>query len=107
MTVANFTVPQGASWGVQIPVVNPDQSPADLTSWTPTAQIRAAATSTVILYTFTGITVVGNVVTIQAPASATAAWTWDTAAYDVKLTNGTQAARIIEGILTIDPQVTR
>lgn len=106
MTVANFTVPQGTSWGVQIPVVNPDGSPATLTGWTATSQIRAAATSTTILYTFTP-SIVGSVVTIQATAAETALWTWDTAAYDVKLTNGSQAARIIEGILTMDPAVTR
>jgi hypothetical protein len=106
MTVVNFTVPQGTSWGVQIPVVNPDGSPATLTGWTATSQIRPAATSSTILYSFTP-TIVGNIVTIQATAADTTLWTWDTAEYDVKLSNGTQAARIIEGVITMDLEVTR
>lgn len=88
--------------------VTPDTG---LTGWTGAMQIRATpdaatvlATATVTIDTATGI------VTGTVGATTTATWTWDTAWYDMEITNNSdpaQADGLLYGVVRIRPTTTR
>ena len=107
-TKANLIIDQGSSFSTTIDIADENDLPIDLTGYTGAGQIRK---------TFTSLTAVSFAVVIAGPAGAitlsltstqTSAITAGRYVFDVELTSSAgTVSRIVEGIATVTPQVTR
>lgn len=107
----NLVIPQGATWGVIIPVVNPDDSAADLTGWAARAQVRQTVNSSSTLFEWSvaagNATITGSNVTLTVDAASSSAWGWTQGVYDVEIFNGDNVVRLTQGTVQVSPEVTR
>jgi hypothetical protein len=104
----NIVIDQGTTFSTTIDVTNEDGLAIDLTGYTGAAQMRKHYTSTTA-YTFTvTIAELSGEVTLSMTANATANIAPGRYMYDCELTDtlGT-VSRIVEGIVTVTPGVTR
>lgn len=117
--VDNLVIPQGSQWNRSWPVTDNTGSPVVLTGWTLRSQIRPYAGSTLVLFEWntsivTPSSVLGVAVvtgsTAQVNLSGTgdsAAWTFVGGVFDVYLTDPAgHPTRIVEGSVTVTPQIT-
>jgi hypothetical protein len=74
----NLVIPQGSTWGIIIPVVNPDGTAATLTGWAARGQVRAFVASSTVLFEWSvaagNATISGSNVTLTVDAATSAAW---------------------------------
>jgi hypothetical protein len=91
-----------------IPVLD-DGEPATIAGWTVDAKVKTAPGGTV-LYTWptSDIAIVGHEVILTIPAPVSAAWTWGTSWYRVKLidpgssVDNPAISRVLQGALVLD-----
>lgn len=105
---ANLIIDQGADFTTTINVTDDDDNVIDLTGYSGTAQMRKHYTS-VTFYSFT-VTIYPQTgeVTLGLSANTTNSITPGRYVYDCELLDGNgKTSRLIEGIVTITPQVTR
>jgi hypothetical protein len=105
---ANIVIDQGSSFFTSINITDTDDSAIDLTGYTGVAQMRKHYTSSNAV-SFTVSTVPSEgALTLSLTAAATANIVAGRYVYDVELTdqNGV-VSRIVEGIVTVTPNVTR
>ena len=104
---ANLIIDQGTSYSTTVNVTDDDDNPVDLTGYTGAAQMRKHYTS-ITSYAFTVAVDAAGTVTLSMTANATNAIPYGRYVYDCELTDhsGTKS-RLVEGIVTISPQVTR
>lgn len=106
-TKANLIIDQGSSFSVTITIDNENDEPIDLTGYTGVSDIRKHYTSS----TSTPFTVVvssSGTVTLSLTATQSAGLVAGRYVYDVELTSsGGAVTRVVEGIVTVTPQVTR
>jgi hypothetical protein len=104
---ANITVDQGTDFTTSINVTDEDGIAIDLTDYTGAAQMRKTYTSSNAV-SFS-VTLSNSTVTLGLTASQTIAITAGRYVYDVELTDTTSntVSRILEGIVTVTPNVTR
>ena len=103
----NLIIDQGASFETTINVTDDEDTPVDLSGYTGAAQLRkhyTSLTSTAFTVAITGAT---GEVTLSMSANTTANIAAGRYVYDCEITNGSVTTRIIEGIVTVTPQVTR
>lgn len=105
---ANILIDQGTTFSTIITVTNDDGEPLILSGYTGAAQMRKHYTSS----NSTAFSVAVNTTTGEITLSMTANQTSNLVAgryvYDVELTASNNAvSRIVEGIVTVTPQVTR
>ena len=87
--------------------------PMDLMSMTARMQIRSNLTSTAVIDTYTtelGTIAIDNTlktITINVPATTTAAYTFSTAVYSLELVQGSTVYQIITGNISLTPEITR
>lgn len=105
---ANLIIDQGTTFTTQLNLTDENDDALDLTNYSGSAQMRKHYTSsnsssfTVSLGGNTGI------VTLSMTANATANLTAGRYVYDLELTDGSnEITRIVEGIVTVTPNVTR
>lgn len=105
---ANITIDQGTSFATTIDVTDEDGNVIDLTGFTGAAQMRKHYTSTTA-YSFTvSITAVTGEVTLAMTANATNNVAAGRYVYDCELTDSVgTVSRLVEGIVTVTPGVTR
>lgn len=112
----DLIIEQGTTWADSFTWETASGSAVDLTGWAAKLQIRkkASASSAVLLELSTdngGITIpnpANGTVILAVSATDTAALAFTRAAYDLKLTSPSGAVvRLIEGAITVDPEVTR
>lgn len=102
----NLVIDQGTDYTTNINVTDDNDLPVDLAGWTGAAQMRKHYTST-ISYPF-NVSVSTGFVTLSMNSSSTSAITAGRYVYDCELTDLTgKTSRLVEGIVTITPQVTR
>jgi hypothetical protein len=106
---ANLIIDQGANFTTTITVTDNDGLPVDLTDYTGAAQMRkhyTSSTSTAFTVALGGAT---GTVSLSMTANASANLTAGRYVYDVELTNNGSGivSRIVEGIVTVTPNVTR
>lgn len=104
----NIVIDQGTSFATTIDVTDEEGNAIDLTGFTGAAQMRKHYTSTTA-YSFTvAVANTTGEVTLSMTANASGNLTPGRYVYDCELTdtNGT-VSRIIEGIVTVTPGVTR
>ena len=105
---ANLVIDQGTDFSTTIDVTTEDGTIVDLTGYTGAAQMRKHYTSTVA-YAFT-VTTGGTAgtVTLSMNSATTANIAAGRYVYDCELTDtANTVSRLVEGIVTITPQVTR
>lgn len=118
----DITIEQGATFRLSLiwrePTVNEVAGdPIDLTGYTARMQVRRKHTSDTTILSLTSaagdITLGGaaGTIVVVATAAATAAIDTDnktlSAVYDLELINGSTVTRLLEGSVTITPEVTR
>ena len=107
-TKTNLVIDQGSTFSVTISVLDADGNTVDLTNYTGAAQMRKHYTSN----TATAFTVTlggaNGTVSLAMNAATTSNVTSGRYVYDVEITdtNTLSITRIIEGIVTVTPQVT-
>lgn len=105
---ANLVIDQGSDWDTTIDITDEYGDPINLTGYTGQAQMRRHYTS-VSYYSFdVSINAPTGEVTLFISANTTNGITAGRYVYDCELTdpNG-KKSRVIEGIVTLTPQVTR
>ena len=107
-TKANLVIDQGATYSTSITITDNQGDPVDLTLYSGAAQIRKHYTSS----SYTAFTVslggTSGSITLSLSANATANLTAGRYLYDVELTdNSGDVSRIFEGIVTVNPNITR
>lgn len=108
----NLTLAQGSTWSVTLTYKDANGAAINLSGYTAAMQVRAshAASTTVLSLTSgSGITLGGaaGTITITASAATTAAIEAGTYVYDLELTTGSTVTRLVEGSVTVTPEVTR
>lgn len=106
-TKANLVVDQGTTFTTTITVSDDEGNALDLTGYTGAAQIRKHYTSSNSVSFVVSITPATGEVTLSLTANATANLNAGRYVYDCELTNSGTVSRILEGIVTVSPQVTR
>lgn len=108
----NFTLDQGSDWYLNITYKDSTGAPINLTGYTAAMQIRETASSTTSVLTLSsgsGITItpLTGVLDLHATATQTAAIAAGKYQYDLELNNSGVITRIIQGVVTINAEVTR
>lgn len=105
---ANLIIDQGSSFSVTITVQDTTESVIDLTGFTGASQIRkhfSSANSTAFTVGLGGIQ---GTVALSMNAATTNSLVAGRYVYDVELTSSSNVvSRVVEGIVTITPSVTR
>jgi hypothetical protein len=106
-TVQNITIDQGTTYSLTITLTNDDGTAKDLSSYTVSAQMRKSYyTSTYTAFTTAKVDLTG-----ELTISLTAAQTSDIKAgryvYDIEIVSSEETLRILEGIVTVTPEVTK
>lgn len=117
MSAANYDIPaieQGADFFLDLVYKDDTGTPIDLTGFSARMQVReeySSAAPVVNISTGTsGITLGGlsGSIAIHIPAADTAALSFNTARYDLELEDSTGVVtRLIQGSVTLSPEVTR
>jgi len=107
-TKANLLIDQGTDFVTSVTLTDDDGVALELTGYTGVAQIRKYYTSATFNTFVVSVTAATGVVQLQLPAATSNVMDHGRYVYDVELTasDGT-VSRIMEGIVTITPGVTR
>jgi hypothetical protein len=105
----DLTVEQGATWSTawQVKLDGVDLDPAD--GWQARSQIRAKIADTAILHQFTA-NLVDSVVQLSVLPEESSAWTWKRGVFDVEIYDSgdpPRVVRIVQGTVSVSPEVTR
>jgi len=107
-TKANLVIDQGATYSVTLNLTDDNGDALDLNNYSASSQLRKWYTSTTSVPFTTSIDPVAGTVTLSLTATQTANLTAGRYVYDVELTDiHNVISRIIEGIVTVTPNVTR
>lgn len=108
-TKANLIIDQGATFTTTVNLTDTNGDPIDLTGYTGAAQMRKSYTSSSAAATFTVATGGANgSITLSLSANATANISGGRYLYDVELTDASNTvSRVFEGIVTVNPNITR
>lgn len=106
--IRNIYIDQGTTFSMSVTVSDQNGDPKDLTNYTAASQMRksyytSASTdfTTVIQYPLDGT------VTISLTAEETSALKAGRYVYDIEISSNEETLRILEGIVVINPEVTR
>lgn len=108
-TRSDMIIDQGSTFSTVVTITDTDGSVVNLTGYTANSQIRKHATSASATATFS-VTNGGTSgqLTLGLDYANTAALTAGRYVYDVEVTSGANVrSRVLEGIVTVTPEVTR
>ena len=107
-TKANLVIDQGSTFSSDLSLTDENGDPLVLDGYTANSQIRRWYSSTNAAATFTtSINTSSAVITLTLTANQTSSLVAGRYVYDVEISDGTEVSRIVEGIVTVTPQVTR
>lgn len=105
---ANINIDQGTTFQTTINITDEDDNIVDLTGYSGVAQLRKHYTSSNSVSFVVSISPAIGTVTLSLNANTTATVSAGRYVYDCELTDTNGAVtRLLEGIVTITPQVTR
>lgn len=105
---ANIVIDQGSSFSTSINLTDTDDSVIDLTGYTGAAQMRKHYTSSNSVPFTVALAAAEGAVTLSLTSTTTANIVAGRYVYDVELTDPDGVvSRIVEGIVTVTPNVTR
>ena len=107
-TKANLVIDQGSNFETELNLSDENGDAIALIGYTANSQIRKWYTSTSPAAVFTAsINSYAGVITLSLTSEQTSNLVSGRYVYDVEINNGTTVSRIVEGIVTVTPQVTR
>jgi hypothetical protein len=107
-TKANIVVDQGTTFSTTISLTDDNGDPIDLTGYTGRSQMRKHYTSSNSQSFTVSLNSTEGTVALSLTAAQTANLTAGRYVYDVEVVSGANVvSRIIEGIVTVTPEVTR
>jgi hypothetical protein len=105
---SNLVIDQGSTYSSNVVLTDDYGDPRDLTGYTANSQIRKWYTSSNATASFTtSINTAAGVITLNLTANQTSSIEAGRYVYDVEIANGSVVTRVVEGIVTVTPQVTR
>lgn len=107
--IANLTIDQGATFSSDVTVKDANSQAFDLTGYTAAAKMAKGFASTrtrINMSTSIAADATTGVVTLSLTATETSALDAERYVYDLEITSGVSVTRVIEGIITVRPQVT-
>ncbi len=106
-TVSNVVIDQGTTFSLELNLTNDDASAKDLTNYTVTSQMRKSFEATTATdFTTAKVNDTGKI-TISLTATETAAVEAGRYVYDIEIASSQETLRVLEGIVTVTPNVTR
>ncbi len=106
-TKANLVIDQGATYEVTLDLTDENGDILNLGGYSANSQLRKWYTSTNSTAFSTSINTLAGTITLSLTATQTANLTAGRYVYDVEVTSSNVVSRIIEGIVTVTPNVTR
>lgn len=107
-TKANLVIDQGSTFSTDLTLNDENNDPLNLIGYSADSQIRKWYSSTNAAATFTtSINTSSAVITLSLTANQTSNLVAGRYVYDVEISSGAEVSRIVEGIVTVTPQVTR
>lgn len=107
-TKSNLVIDQGSTFSTDLSLTDENGDPLDLQNFVANSQIRKWYSSSNAAATFTtAINVSSGSVTLSLTANQTSSLVAGRYVYDVEISSGSEVSRIVEGIVTVTPQVTR
>jgi len=107
-TKANITVDQGTTFSTNISLTDDNGEPIDLTGYTGRSQMRKHYTSSNSQSFTVSLSNTSGVVSLSLAATQTANLIPGRYVYDVEVISAANVvSRIVEGIVTVTPEVTR
>jgi hypothetical protein len=105
---ANLLIDQGSDFSTEIDVLDDNGDPVVLTGFTGAAQMRKHYTSSTSTAFNVSINASEGTVTLSMNAAMSSTVTPGRYVYDCELTSSSNVvSRLVEGIVTVTPQVTR
>ena len=106
-TVNNIVIDQGTTFSLTVNLANDDGSAMDLTEYTVASQMRKSYyTNTYTAFTTSKVDLTGEV-TIALSATETSSLTAGRYVYDIEISSTEETVRVLEGIVTVTPEVTK
>jgi hypothetical protein len=107
-TKAPLVIDQGSTFSADLNLTDENGDGLSLIGFTANSQIRKWYSSSNAAATFTtSINVSSSVITLSLTANQTSNLVAGRYVYDVEISDGATVSRIVEGIVTVTPQVTR
>jgi hypothetical protein len=107
-TKANLVIDQGSTFSTDLTLLDDYGDGLILNGYTANSQIRKWYTSATPAATFTtNINTTSSVITLTLTSNQTSNLVAGRYVYDVEINDGASTSRIVEGIITVTPQVTR
>jgi len=106
-TKANLVIDQGATFTTTITITDDDGNIIDLDGYTGAAQIRKHYTSLTAVNFSVSVNESEGEVTLSLTAGQTNSIAAGRYVYDCELTRSGTVSRVLEGLVTVTPQVTR
>jgi hypothetical protein len=103
----NLTVDQGANFLYNVYLVDANGTSVDISGYTGNCQIRKTYTSTTYNTMNVAITGASGLISLTMNSVITANLTSTRYVYDLELSSNSVVSRIIEGVITVNPGVTR
>lgn len=106
-STANIVIDQGTTFSTTLTLTNDDGTYKDLTDYTVTSQIRKSYyTNTYTDFTTAKVNLEGEI-TLSLTATQTSSLKAGRYVYDVEIASDAETVRVVEGIVTVTPEVTR
>lgn len=107
-TKANLVIDQGTTFSTDLSLTDENGDVLNLIGYSANSQVRKWYTSSNAAAVFsTSINTTSGVVTLSLTANQTSNLVAGRYVYDVEIDDGNVISRIVEGIITVTPQVTR
>jgi len=103
----NLIVDQGADFIYNVYLIDQNGDAFDISGYTANAQIRKTYTSSTYSTIDVAVGSTDGLVTLSMNAAVTANLTNNRYVYDLQLHSNNVTSRIMEGIVTVNPEVTR
>ena len=106
--VSNLVIDQGTSFSVIIGYDDLSGNPVDLTGYTARSQMRKSYySSNAITFTANVSSAIDGEITLSMTAAESANVKAGRYLYDVEITSGNTVIRVVEGIVTVMPEITK
>lgn len=106
-TKANLVIDQGATFSTDLTLTDENGDALILSGYTANSQMRKWYTSSNATVFATSVNVLSGVITLSLSANQTASLSSGRYVYDVEISDGLSTSRVVEGIITVTPNVTR
>lgn len=106
-TKANLVIDQGSTFSVDLDLTDENGDVINLQGYTATSQMRRWYTSTTSYPFTTSVNAAAGIISLSMTSTQTSDITAGRYVYDVEISLDNVISRVIEGIVTVTPNVTR